>query len=70
MESNPMVVEVWRIKDQWARAAGVDIHRLCQNTHKGALGCRSGSGNGALCRFRDASNGRRRFIPAETATYA
>jgi hypothetical protein len=34
MESNPMLEESWRIKDEWGRAAGEDIHRLWRNTHK------------------------------------
>lgn len=32
MESNPMLVDVWHIKGQWACAASDDIRRLCQNT--------------------------------------
>jgi hypothetical protein len=31
MESNPMLEEIWRIKDELAREAGDDIHRLCRN---------------------------------------
>jgi hypothetical protein len=30
MEPNPMLEEVWHVKDEWARAAGEDIHRLWQ----------------------------------------
>jgi hypothetical protein len=36
MESNPMLEEVWRVKNAWARAADDDIHRLCQNTRQWA----------------------------------
>jgi hypothetical protein len=31
MESNPMLVDVWRIKAEGAREAGEDIHHLCQH---------------------------------------
>ena len=31
MEPSPMLEEVWRIKDGWAREAGGDFHRLCQS---------------------------------------
>ena len=36
MKSNPILEEVWRIKDELAREAGYDIHRLCENTRKWA----------------------------------
>ena len=29
---NPILEEVWRIKDEMARQAGYDVHRLCENT--------------------------------------
>ena len=32
MESNPMLEEVWRIKDKLARDAGDDAQRWCQET--------------------------------------
>lgn len=35
METNP-IEEVWRIKDELAREAGYDVHRLCENTRKWA----------------------------------
>ena len=31
MESTTMLEEVWHVKDEWARAAGEDIHHLCQH---------------------------------------
>jgi hypothetical protein len=36
MKSNPILEEVWRIKDELAREAGYDLHRLCENTRKWA----------------------------------
>ena len=36
MKANPILEEVWRIKDELARKAGYDIHRLCENTRKWA----------------------------------
>lgn len=36
MKSNPILEEVWRIKDELAREAGYDIHRLCEATRKWA----------------------------------
>src|SRR5258708_3483273 len=36
MKSNQILEEVWRIKDELAREAGYDIHRLCENTRKWA----------------------------------
>jgi len=30
MRSNPILEEVWRIKDQLAREAGYDIHTFCE----------------------------------------
>jgi len=38
MESNPMLVEVWRLKDQSAREASEDIHRLSCNTRQRVAG--------------------------------
>lgn len=34
---NPILEEVWRIKDELSREAGHDVHRLCENTRKWAL---------------------------------
>jgi hypothetical protein len=36
MEPNPILEEVWRIKDELAREAGYDLHRLCENTRRWA----------------------------------
>jgi hypothetical protein len=36
MKSNPILEEVWRIKDELAREAGYDLHRLCENTRQWA----------------------------------
>ena len=36
MKSNPILEEVWRIKDELAREAGYDLRRLCENTRKWA----------------------------------
>ena len=36
MKANPILEEVWRIKDELAREAGYDLHRLCENTRKWA----------------------------------
>ena len=36
MTSNPILEEVWRIKDELAREAGYDLHRLCENTRQWA----------------------------------
>ena len=36
MKSNTILEEVWRIKDELAREAGYDIHRLCENTRNWA----------------------------------
>ena len=36
MKSNPILEEVWRIKDELAREAGYDLHRFCENTRKWA----------------------------------
>ena len=36
MKSNPILEEVWRVKDELAREAGYDVHRLCENTRKWA----------------------------------
>jgi hypothetical protein len=36
MEPNLMLDEVWRIKDELAREAGNDLHRLCANTRRWA----------------------------------
>ena len=31
MKANPILEEAWRIKDELAREAGYDIHRMCEN---------------------------------------
>lgn len=36
MKSNPILDEVWRIKDELAREANYDIHQLCENTRRWA----------------------------------
>lgn len=36
MKPNPILEEVWRVKDELAREAGDDIHRLCENTRRWA----------------------------------
>jgi hypothetical protein len=36
MKPNPILEEVWRIKDDLAREAGYDIHRFCENIRKWA----------------------------------
>ena len=36
MKPNTILEEVWRIKDELAREAGYDVHRLCENTRKRA----------------------------------
>jgi hypothetical protein len=36
MKSNPILEELWRVKDELAREAGYDVHRLCENTRKWA----------------------------------
>lgn len=34
MKSNPILEEVWRIKDELAREANYDVHHLCENTRR------------------------------------
>jgi hypothetical protein len=36
MKSNPILEEVWRIKDELAREANDDLHQLCENTRRWA----------------------------------
>ena len=36
MERNPILEEMWRIKDELAHEAGDDLHRLCENTRRWA----------------------------------
>jgi hypothetical protein len=36
MKSNPILEEVWRIKDQLAAEAGYDMDRFCDNLRKWA----------------------------------
>ena len=37
MKPNPILDEVWRIKDELAREAGNDVRRLCENTRQWAV---------------------------------
>jgi hypothetical protein len=34
MKPNPIVEEVWRIKDELAREASYDLHRMCENLRR------------------------------------
>lgn len=34
MKSNPILEEVWRIKEELACEANYDIHQLCENTRR------------------------------------
>jgi ferric-dicitrate binding protein FerR (iron transport regulator) len=34
MKSNPILEELWRIKDELAREAGYDIHQFCENLRR------------------------------------
>jgi hypothetical protein len=34
MKSNPILEEVWRIKDELGREANYDIHQLCENKRR------------------------------------
>jgi hypothetical protein len=34
MKPNPILEEIWRIKDELAREAGYDIHRMCENLRR------------------------------------
>jgi len=36
MKPNPILEEVWRVKDDLAREAGNDVRRLCQNSRQWA----------------------------------
>lgn len=36
MKPNPILEEVWRIKDELAREANYDIHQFCENTRRWA----------------------------------
>lgn len=36
VKSNPLLEEVWRIKDELAREANYDIHQFCENTRRWA----------------------------------
>ena len=36
MKSNPIIEEVWRIKDQLAAEAGYDMDRFCENLRQWA----------------------------------
>lgn len=34
MKPNPILEEIWRIKDDLAREAGYDLHRMYENTRR------------------------------------
>jgi hypothetical protein len=36
MKSNPILEEIWQIKDELGRQANHDIHQLCDNTRRWA----------------------------------
>lgn len=36
MKPNPILEEAWRVKDELAREADDDLHRLCENTRQWA----------------------------------
>ena len=36
MKANPILEEIWRIKDEMASETGHDVHRLCQSTRQWA----------------------------------
>ncbi len=36
MKANPILEETWRVKDELAREADYDLHRLCENTRRWA----------------------------------
>ena len=36
MKANPILEEAWRVKDELAREADYDLHRLCENTRRWA----------------------------------
>ncbi len=36
MKPNPILEEIWQIKDDLAREAGDDVRRMCENTRKWA----------------------------------
>ena len=36
MNANPILDEIWRIKDELAREANHDLHQLCENTRQWA----------------------------------
>jgi hypothetical protein len=36
MKADPILEELWRIKDELAREAGNDVRRLCENTRRWA----------------------------------
>ena len=39
MKPNPILEEAWRVKDELAREANDDLHRLCENTRTPAPSC-------------------------------
>jgi len=34
MKADPILEEVWRVKEELAREAGYDVRRLCENTRR------------------------------------
>jgi hypothetical protein len=34
MKPDPILEEVWRVKDELAREAGYDLHRMCENLRR------------------------------------
>ncbi len=36
MKTKPILEEIWQIKDELAREAGYDLHRLCENIRQWA----------------------------------
>jgi hypothetical protein len=36
MKADPILEEVWRVKEELAREAGYDVRRLCENTRRWA----------------------------------
>ena len=38
MNGNPILEEMWRIKDELAREADYDLHRMCENVRKWVAG--------------------------------
>jgi hypothetical protein len=62
MKSNPLLDEIWRIKDELAREAEYDIHRLCEQTREWA---KTHAHDGPI--IREAGELRRLLAQEETA---